>query len=97
VKFPHAPESGGACDQSSASEVASPTLADVVRRYWDAYLSSHSVPKQHRKVVDAIRHCRTFERGYHVDMCTHCGHTEIRPNSCRNRYCPICQAQDRIE
>jgi hypothetical protein len=42
-------------------------------------------------------HCRTFERGYHVDVCSHCGHTEIRPNSCRNRYCPTCQGKDRIE
>jgi hypothetical protein len=82
---------------ASSPEAVSPTLADVFRRYWDAYLCEHRVPKQHRKVVDAILHCRTFERGYHVDVCTHCGHTEIRPNSCRNRYCPTCQGKDRIE
>ncbi len=47
--------------------------------------------------MDAIRHCRTFELGYHVEMCTHCGHTEIRPNSCGNRHCPACQGKNRVE
>lgn len=93
---PYAPESVGTCDSSPTSEAASPTLADVFRRYWAAYLCEHRVPDQHRQVVDAILHCRTFERGYHVDVCSSCGHTEIRPNSCRNRYCPTCQGKDRI-
>ena len=86
-------------DPASAdvSEAPSPTLADVFRRYGDAYLATHSVTAQHRRVMEAIRHCRTFEMGYHVDVCTHCGHTEIRPNSCGNRHCPACQGKDRVE
>ena len=76
---------------SEAPDAVSPTLADVFRRYGDASRATHSVTAQQRRVMDAIRHCRTFEMGYHVDVCTHCGHTEIRPNSCGNRHCPHCQ------
>lgn len=87
------PESASA----DASEAPSPTLADVFRRYGDVYLATHAVTAHQRRVMDAIRHCRTFEMGYHVDVCTHCGHTEIRPNSCGNRHCPACQGKDRVE
>jgi hypothetical protein len=82
---------------SDAPETTSPTLADVFRRYGDAYLISHSVTAQQRQVMDAIRSCRTFAMGYHMDVCTHCDHTEIRPNSCGNRHCPACQGNDRVE
>ena len=78
-------------------DAASPTLADVFRQYGDVYLATHSVTAQQHRVMEAIRHCRTFEMGYHVDVCTHCGHTEIRPNSCGNRHCPACQGKDRVE
>lgn len=42
-------------------EAASPTLADVCRRYGEAYLATHAVTAQQRQVMDAIRQCRTFE------------------------------------
>lgn len=79
------------------SPSASPTLADVFRRYGDAYLATHSTTAQQRDVLEAIRQCRTFARGYHLDYCPDCGHTAIRPNSCGNRHCPTCQAKDRVE
>jgi hypothetical protein len=82
---------------ASSPQTASPTLADVFRRYGDAYLATHTVTVQQRSVMDAIRQCRTFARGYHLDYCPECGHTEIRPNSCGNRHCPTCQAKDRVE
>jgi hypothetical protein len=72
-------------------------LADVFRRYGDAYLATHSTTARHRDVMEAIRQCRTFARGYHLDYCPDCGHTEIRPNSCGNRHCPTCQSKDRVE
>lgn len=82
---------------TSSSHPSSPTLADVFRRYGDAYLATHTVTAQQRTVMEAIRQCRTFERGYHLDYCPDCGHTEIRPNSCGNRHCPTCQSKDRVE
>ncbi len=92
------PDTTSAASPDTASpNAASPTLADVFRRYGDTYLATHSVTAQQRQVMDAIRHCRTFELGYHLDLCSHCGHTEIRPNSCGNRHCPACQGKDRVE
>ncbi len=80
-----------------SSQAASPTLADVFRRYGPTYLATHAVTLQQRKVMEAIQQCRTFARGYHLDVCTNCGHREIRPNSCGNRHCPTCQSKNRIE
>jgi hypothetical protein len=82
---------------SSPSPTVSPTLAEVFRRYGEAYLATHAVTAQQRKVMEAIRQCRTFARGYHVDVCVACGHAELRPNSCGNRHCPTCQGKDRVE
>jgi len=51
-----------------------PTLevADIVRtsgnRFWEHY-GSH-LAWQHRKVLDAIAHCRTAALGAHRDQCT---------------------------
>ncbi len=50
---------------TESPDVVSPTLADVFRRYGGAYLAIHSVTSQQHQVMDAIRHCRTFELGYH--------------------------------
>jgi hypothetical protein len=76
-----------------------PTLevADVVRAsgnsFWEHY-GSH-LAWQHRKVLDAIAHCRTAALGGHRDQCTRCGHQAISYNSCRNRHCPKCQGNAR--
>lgn len=66
-------------------------LADIFREYGDEYRTRHKLsPKQHSVMFD-IEHCRTSQMGYHVDVCTECGHTEYAHNSCRNRHCPKCQ------
>jgi hypothetical protein len=49
----------------------------------------------HRKVLVAIRRCRTAAMGGHLDQCSRCGHRAISYNSCRNRHCPKCQSQAR--
>jgi len=50
-------------------------------------------PEQ-RKVLRAIRRCRTAELGGHLDVCEGCGYERPAYNSCRNRHCPKCQALD---
>jgi hypothetical protein len=42
--------------------------------------------------MHAIETCRTPERGGHLEVCDHCGHTRPAYNSCRNRHCPKCEA-----
>ena len=67
-------------------------VADIFRRYGDAYREKHKLsPEQDRAMRDIAR-CRTSALGGHVDGCDHCDHIEISYNSCRNSNCPKCGA-----
>ena len=74
-------------------------VADVFRRYGDAYRQQHgcSLSTAQRRVMTAIEQCRTAALGGHVEQCDTCGHQRISCNSCRNRHCPKCQALARAE
>jgi len=76
-----------------------PTLevADILRTHGDRFIEQNRswLSYQHLKVLRAIRRCRTSALGGHLDNCSHCGHSAISFNSCRNRHCPKCQAQAR--
>jgi hypothetical protein len=74
-----------------AREVGRIEVADIIRRYGDAYRSAHPMPVNRLRVMRAIEVCRTKELGGHVDACEHCGTKIISYNSCRNRHCPKCQ------
>jgi hypothetical protein len=76
-----------------------PEVADVFRRYGDAYRERHdaALPTAQRRVMTAIERCRTAALGGHVDQCDQCGHQRISYNSCRNRHCPKCQSLARAE
>jgi hypothetical protein len=74
-----------------------PEVADVFRRYGDAYRQRHDLPTAQRRVMTAIERCRTAALGGHVDQCDQCGHQRISYNSCRNRHCPKCQSLARAE
>ena len=70
------------------------TVADVFRRYGDAY-RDHAGPALslgHRRIMTAIEQCRTAALGGHVEQCDQCAHRRIWYNSCRNRHCPTCQS-----
>ncbi len=70
-----------------------PTVADIVRRYGDAYAAEgRTVSAAQRRVLRAIGRCRTAALGGHAERCDQCGHTRVWYNSCRNRHCPTCQA-----
>ena len=76
-----------------------PEVADVFRRYGNAYRERHdaALPTAQRRVMTAIERCRTAALGGHVDQCDQCGHQRISYNSCRNRHCPKCQSLARAE
>ena len=76
-----------------------PEVADVFRRYGDAYLEQHgdSLSTAQRRVMTAIEICRTAALGGHVEQCDTCGHQRISYNSCRNRHCPKCQSLARAQ
>lgn len=65
-------------------------LAEVVRRHGDRIDAGLSGAQ--RRILRAIRSCRTAALGGHVESCDHCHHQRIAYNSCRNRHCPRCQA-----
>ncbi len=69
-------------------------LADIVRRYGDAYSQAAEppVPPAQLRVLRAVAHCRTAALGGHIETCDNCGHERIAYNSCRNRHCPKCQS-----
>jgi len=72
-------------------------VADVVRAYGASFLRTHPTSGAQRRVLRAVRRCRTAALGGHVEGCDACGHRRIAYNSCRNRHCPKCQGQQRAK
>jgi predicted Zn-ribbon and HTH transcriptional regulator len=74
-------------------------VADIVRAQANRFIENNRrwIHWTHRKVLQAIAHCRTATLGGHRDQCSRCGYRAISYNSCRNRHCPKCQngARDR--
>ena len=60
-----------------------PEVADVFRRYGEAYRESHgaSLCTAQRRVMSAIELCRTAALGGHVEHCDRCDHQRICYNS----------------
>jgi len=76
-----------------------PEVADVFRRYGDAYREQHggSLSTAQHRVMTAIEICRTAALGGHVEQCDSCAHQRICYSSCRNRHCPKCQSLTRAQ
>jgi hypothetical protein len=70
-------------------------VAGILRQHGDAYRHTHCPPLGQRRVMRAIELCRTAALGGHVEQCSHCHHSRIAYNSCRNRHCPKCQNTER--
>lgn len=70
-----------------------PTIAEVVRRYGDAYRNQFgaAMPGPHRKVLADIARCRTGELGWALFRCQQCHRQHSIGRSCGNRHCPNCQ------
>jgi hypothetical protein len=74
-------------------------VADIFRRYGAAFLLMFGYALSHaqRRVMNAIKACRTAALGGHVEECGQCGHQRNAYNSCRNRHCPKCQSLARAQ
>ena len=70
-----------------------PSVADCFRQHAAAYLQRHgdAIPLGHRKVIDAIRRCRTGELGHVLYQCERCPQRHWLGRSCGNRHCANCQ------
>src|SRR6202022_189017 len=74
-------------------------VADVFRRYGEAYREQNGAPMStaQRRVMTAIELCRTAALGGHLEQCDECGHERNCFNSCRDRHCPKCQSLARAQ
>jgi hypothetical protein len=74
-------------------------VADVFRRYGEAYRQQHgaSLSTGQRRVMTAIEVCRTAALGGHLERCDQCGYERNAFNSCRDRHCPKCQCLARAQ
>jgi hypothetical protein len=71
-------------------------VADVLEMEQDQ-ISSQTFTSWHRRILHAIRRCRTPAMGGHIDKCDNpdCDRLHLSYNSCRNRHCPTCQGHKR--
>src|SRR3990172_11648961 len=70
-------------------------VADILRTHGAAYRDRHRVSPEQAAVMRHLAACRTAALGGHVDACGRCGFRRVSYNSCRDRHCPKCQAQER--
>lgn len=66
------------------------TLADALRRFGTAYLTTHTLSTPQAKAWRGIVACRTPALGGQQLTCDTCGHSHWQYHSCRNRHCPQC-------
>lgn len=66
-------------------------VADIFRKFSDAYLQEHQISHQQQKALTDIINCRSEALEGHTLRCNNCGHLQLAYNSCRNRHCPKCQ------
>ncbi len=74
-------------------------VADVFRRHGAAYRTARGdrMGRVERRMMAAIKACRTATLGGLVEACGDCAQARIAYNSCRNRHCPKCQGLARAE
>jgi hypothetical protein len=65
-------------------------VADVFRRYGDAYRRQYPLSWEQHKAIRDIINCRTAALGGYVEECDTCGRLRISYCSCKNRNCPKC-------
>ena len=68
-------------------------MKSIIDQYQDKLESKYAdkLLPSHFKTLNAITNCRTSEAGQLYVYCPECSHTELKPLSCGNRNCPICQ------
>lgn len=72
-------------------------VADVIRRYGDAYRRKYHVSWEQEKAMRDIVRCRTAALGGYVEECDTCGRLRIRYCGCKNRNCPKCGAYKKAQ
>jgi hypothetical protein len=68
-------------------------IQEIFQTFGPVYLERFgaAVPIGHRRVIDAIRRCRTEDLGSVCYRCEECELAHVVPAACGNRHCPGCQ------
>jgi len=68
-------------------------ISSIINQYFDTFKSKYAdtLLPSHIKALNDIRNCRTPDSGELYVYCPECNHAELKPLSCGNRACPICQ------
>ncbi|NCB91544.1 MAG: IS91 family transposase [Clostridia bacterium] len=70
------------------------TVQDIFLRFYEDFRKLHSVSPGQDRTALCIMKCKTPEMGANVSECPECHLRKIHYNSCRNRFCTMCQAMD---
>ena len=72
-------------------------LGEIIRTSGEEFLRNRASTPFQRKAMRAIARCRTASLGGERARCESCGAEHMFFRSCRNRHCPRCQSQARVE
>ena len=72
-------------------------IQEILNKGLKQYEEKHKLIEYKRKVINAIKDCKTEKMGAHKYVCDECGYEEIAYNSCRNRHCPNCQMGKKLK
>ena len=80
-------------DTDNAYGIASSTgIGELFRQWGQRYISIYKPCKQHIKLINAIRVCRTPALGGIVYTCSGCGAQHFVYKSCGHSHCMMCQS-----
>lgn len=72
-------------------------IQEILNKGLEKYEKGNKVIGYKKKVMHAIKECKTGAIGAHKYVCDECGYEEIAYNSCRNRHCPNCQTGKKLK
>ena len=72
-------------------------IQEILNNGLDRYEKEHKIVMYKKKVINAIKNCKTANIGAHKYICDECRYEEIAYNSCRNRHCPNCQTGKKLK
>ena len=72
-------------------------IQEILNNGLEKYEKENKVIGYKKKVMHAIKECKTGAIGAHKYVCDECGYEEIAYNSCRNRHCPNCQTGKKLK
>ena len=72
-------------------------IQEIINKGLEKYEVKNKIMPYKKKVIEAIKNCKTEKMGAHKYVCDECGYEEIAYNSCRNRHCPNCQTGKKLK